>query len=203
MERVDEQQDRVLAEVAHDLANHFHRFYYYFELLEGAADGSVEAAADLIERTRRTVEDIETLTKAALAFVRPMELRMLRVSVGDLVSSLRQHAGDREILVSGEDGARAAGVEIDPARLSEALATLVRGATGRAEAGEPLRVELIGGTSVGLRFHLEGRAKPERGDHLALALAGKILDLHGGQLDLGPPESTAWTLWLPVRMEEG
>lgn len=203
MERETDDTGQVLGEVSHDLANRFHRFYYYAELLEGALRPDSEAAVELLDRARATVEEIESMTRAALAFVRPMDLHPLDVRLSDLVVSLSQHAGDHPVEVRGDERAGEARVRIDPSRLSEALATLCRTAVDFIGHGAPLVVELMDGDPVGLRLPLPAESDPATSVGLPLALTARIAQLHGGSLDMKGGPDASLTLWLPVSRREG
>jgi len=193
-----EDQQVVLSEVSHDLANRFHRSYYFLELLGDALDPSSDAAPSLLAGLRGTVEDIESMTRSALDFVRPIELRKLRVRLGDLTTSMRQHVGMREIDVRGDLAAGRWEVDVDPARISEALAFLCRVATEGDDSNVPVVVELIGTDPVGLRVHRATAAPIGARTDIVLAQATRIARLHGGALDVGEGEAWSLTLRLPV-----
>jgi len=177
-----EEQQLVLSEVSHDLANRFHRSYYFLELLGDALDPSSQSAPDLLAGLRGTVEDIESMTRSALAFVRPIELRKLRVRLDDLTASMRQHVGMREIELRGDASVGKVQVLVDPARISEALSFLCAFATDGDDSQSPVVVELVDGDPVGLRVHRgPGVVARTRGD-LQLALTTRIARLHGGTL---------------------
>jgi signal transduction histidine kinase len=203
VEHATDDTGHVLGEVSHDLANRFHRFYYYAELLEGALGPDSEAAVELLDRARATVEDIESMTRAALAFVRPMDLHLLDIRLSDLVLSLRQHAGEHPVEVRGDERTGHARVEVDPSRISEALATLCRTAVDFLDEGAPLVVELVDGDPVGLRLALSAESEAATSGGLPLALTAKIARSHGGNLDLKGGRDASLTLWLPVSRREG
>lgn len=193
---LDDQQ-KVLSEVSHDLANRFHRSYYFLDLLEDAlAEGSAEAGS-LLGRLRESVSDIESMARGALDFVRPLELQRLDVSVADLVASLRQHAGLREVALEGDEGVGTARVSVDPARISATLAVLGREATAGDASATPLRVELLGGAQAGLRLYRVAAAADPSRSSLPLAACARIARLHGGCLEVDDGAG-ALTLWLPV-----
>jgi signal transduction histidine kinase len=190
-----EDLQRILSEASHDLANRFHRSYYFLDLLADSVDAE---GLQHLERLRETLEDIESIARRALQFVRPVEIRTIRVRLEDLVASLRQHCGLAGITVAGDAEAGRLEVAVDPARISEVLATLCRAALGNGEGQGPIRVELLGGNPAGLRLHAQGALAD---DGLALALAARVVGLHGGSLEAGPfPDGAApfLTLRLPV-----
>jgi signal transduction histidine kinase len=194
----NDEQQRVLSEVSHDLANRFHRSYYFLELLGQALDPSSDGATELLEKLRSTVEELESMTRRALDFVRPMELRTLRVRLSDLTASMRQYAGMREIELRGDQTAGDSEVEVDPARISEALAFVCTAATDGDESREPMIIELVGGNPVGLRVHRLSGAPEAAEFNLGLALTARIARLHGGALEIDSTGSPSLTLRLPL-----
>jgi signal transduction histidine kinase len=194
----NEEQQRVLSEVSHDLANRFHRSYYFLELLGEALNSSGDGAASLLEKLRGTVEELESMTRRALDYMRPMELRTLRVRLSDLTASMRQYAGLRDFELRGEDKAGACEVEVDPARISEALAFVCRAATEGDETKDPMVVELLGGNPVGLRVYRLSGAPAAAATTLTLALTSRIARLHGGALEIDNTGGASITILLPL-----
>jgi signal transduction histidine kinase len=194
----NDEQQRVLSEVSHDLANRFHRSYYFLDLLGESLDPSSDGASSLLEKLRGTVEELESMTRRTLDFMRPMELRTLRVRLSDLTASMRQHAGMREIELRGEERAGACEVEVDPARISEALAFVCRAATEGDESREPMIIEMLDGNPAGVRVYRLAGAPPAEKTDLTLALTARIARLHGGDLELDNANGAFLTLRLPL-----
>lgn len=201
MASVHDEQERVLAEVAHDLANRFHRYYYYSELAVETLEETASEARGLLARALETVEGIEALTRTVLALIRPMELRTIRVRAEDVVGSLRQHLGDRTLeAVSGAPW-REAMVVVDPARLGEVFAACCRLLLSRAVADAPLRLELGGDGWLELRLSVVASSSIAAAVDLELAMVNKILALHGGELVVPQtplPGTAALTVRLPL-----
>jgi len=190
---------RVLSEASHDLANHIHRSYYFLELLDGAVDPQNERVHTLLTGLKESIENVESIARSTMQLVRPVELRPLRVRMDDLVASLRQHVGLRPVELSGDISAGRSEVSVDPARISEALAFLCRAASAADDDGDsPLVIELVGGDPVGLRIHHKSAASRDANGSLRLALTARIAELHGGALDIQDGERASWTLRLPV-----
>lgn len=213
-----DEQNRVLSEVSHDLANQFHRAYYLMDLIGEVPAPDNEAAGPLLERLRETVEEIESMARGALSFVRPLDLRRLRVRLQDLTASLRQHAGMRSIELRGDMAAGLCEIDVDPAKISEALATLCRTATANDDSQAPVVVELFAGETVALRIYRNGRTGPTASDatdaidaraskptrmDLGLALSTRIARLHGGDIDIDDGEPSSLTLRLPLAARGG
>ncbi len=193
---IDDQQ-RVLSEVSHDLANRFHRSYYLLDLLGDALDPADSNAAQLLEGLRNTFSETESMIRGALSLLRPLELRRLRVRLEDLTMSLRQHVGVREVSVLGDLAAGSSEVEVDPARISEALAFLCHVAVDGSDTGSPVVVELEGGDPVGLRVH-RAEGTGQFPSTLQLALTSRIAESHGGALEVDSAGNGSVTLRLPV-----
>lgn len=203
MDPGDEESGKVLAEVSHDLANRFHRFHYYAEMLESSLESDPAGALGLLERIRATVDDVEELTRGTLSYVRPMKLHLLEVRMQDLVASLRQHAGEGALEVKAPAPALERRVKVDPSRISEVLSVLCRTAMERAATAAPLVLELVDGDPVAMQLAFASRdATPPELD-LRLALAARIVRLHGGSLHVQGGDRPSLTLRLPSAGQEG
>ncbi len=198
MSAENDEQQRVLSEVSHDLANRFHRSYYFLELLGDSLDPANDGAVSLLGKLRSTVEELESMTRQVLDYMRPMELRTLRVRLSDLTVSMRQHAGLREIEMRGDQQAGACEVDVDPARISEALAFVCKAAMEGDETREPMVVELVGGDPVGLRVYRLAGATAGVATDISLALTARIARLHGGALEIDNTGGASLTLRLPL-----
>jgi len=195
-----EDPQRVLSEASHDLANRFHRSYYFLDLLAEAVEGSEAQAGEQVQRLRDTLEDIESIARQTLQFLRPVELRTIRVRLDDLLASLRGHAGLRGLEVGGDAEAGSLEVAVDPARISEVLAAMGRAVVDGDEGTSPLQVRLLGGDLPGLKLSRDGAAAPTPAPDLPLAIAARLVRLHGGTLALDESQDGApsLTLRLPV-----
>ena len=196
MTQIDDQ--RVLSEASHDLANHIHRSYYFLELLGGAVDPENDKVHSLLTGLKESIENVESIARSTMQYIRPVELRRLVVRMDDLVASLKQHVGLRPVELGGDLAAGRCEVSVDPGRISEALAFLCRAAAGDEEGNEPIFIELIEGNPVGLRIHCASGVASNPRDELKLALTARIAVLHGGALDIQNGDRSSWTLQLPV-----
>jgi len=205
MVSVHEEQERVLAEVAHELANRFHRYFYYSDLAVETLAEAPSEARELLAKALETVEGIEVLTRTALAFMRPIELRTILVRADDVVGSLRQHLGDHAMESGSCAPVGAVLVAVDPSRLGEVLAVCCKTLLDRASAHAPLQLELSGDGCLELRLSvLASSAIPATPD-LALAMTKRILALHGGELVIpltAQPGTAALTVRLPLAAQE-
>jgi len=198
---IDDEQ-RVLSEASHDLANRIHRSYYFLELLSDAIGPDEELTTSLLSRLRGTLEDIESIVRTTVAFMRPIELRLLRVRMDDLVASLRQHVGMRSVVLSGDTELGRSQVQVDPARISEALGFLCQAAIAGADAKSPVVVELLAGNPIGLRLRRSSGSAIAPAADIGIALTARIARLHGGALDVEDGDASSLTLRLPVADQE-
>jgi hypothetical protein len=194
--QIDDQ--RVLSEASHDLANHIHRAYYFLELIGGAVDPQNDKLHSLLTGLKESMESVESIARSTMQYIRPVELRRLVVRMDDLVASLRQHVGLRPVKLGGDLAAGQCEVSVDPGRISEALAFLCRAASGDESTQTPIVIELIGGDPVGLRILRTSDRAAGVPDELKLALTARIAQLHGGALDIQRGDPSSWTLRLPV-----
>lgn len=200
MPRELEDQQRVLSEASHDLANRFHRSYYFLDLLGDAVEGAGAEAAEQLQRLRDTIEDIESIARQTLQFFRPVELRPIRVRLEDLLASLRQHAGPRGLATGGDAEAGRVEVAVDPTRISEVLAAMCLAVADGDDGPAPLQAQFLGGELPGLRLTREGAASSTPPPDLPLAVAARVVREHGGSLawDESPDGAPSLTLRLPV-----
>lgn len=201
MSRQSEDHQRVLSEASHDLANHIHRSFYFLELLADAAGAENASAQALLSRLRESIESIEVISRSTLQLVRPLELRPLRVRMEDLVKSLTRHAGLRPVELAGDLDAGRCEVDVDPARMSEALGLLCKAAAVDDGTAVPIVIELIGGDRVGIRIPRAADAPDASASSLDLALTSKIAELHGGALEIQDGDHPSLTLRLPLAVQ--
>jgi len=202
---VHPEQERILGEVAHDLANRFHRYYYYSDLAVETLEEAPAESRELLAKALETVEGIEALTRTALAFVRNIELRTILVRAEDIVGSLRQHLGEHALESGTHTPQGPAMVAVDPPRLGEVLATCCKILLENAADQAPLRLELGGEGWLELRMSVLASSAVAPKPNLELAMATRILALHGGELVIPvtpQPGTAALTVRLPLAAQE-
>src|SRR5213079_898334 len=79
--------EKVLAEIAHELGNFFHKLYYSSDYLKEkpARRTADSTAAQMLERTIRNLEDF---LKISLDYFHPTQMTFTRMAVGELVEGL-------------------------------------------------------------------------------------------------------------------
>jgi hypothetical protein len=202
-------EERVLAEIAHELGNFFHKLYYWAEFLqEKRADHSSEATA--AQMLTQTVGSLEEFLKGTLDYFRPLKLSPVQMPLADIVAGmvvqLRAQLHGWPVSVSDAGGWEKRTVLIDPARLPAVFLAIGRRLTERAPAGTGVHVGLDT-KPAGLEavFRVEGRfgtpGFQTAASCVEWALAERIVALHGGRLQQrelpdGPP---ALVLFLPFQ----
>ena len=190
-------QEKVLAEIAHELGNFFHKLYYWSDFLkEKQARKSADSTAT--QMLERTIKNLEDFLKLALDYVHPTQLSFMRMNVSELLEGLlfqvRAHLNGTPVTVSDDEDWRGAQVQVmvDPSHLSHAFEVAVRHLT--KQVGPVSRIQLAiervmrrnaPGLEVRFRLHGPNEASPlfrtaEAG--VEWAVAQKVVALHGGEL---------------------
>ena len=206
-------QEKVLAEIAHELGNFFHKLYYWSDYLkERPTRKSADAtAAQMLERT---IKNLEEFLKVSLDYFHPTQLSFMRMPATDVVTGLlAQIQGSvNGTPVTVDDAADWNGEEllIDPGHLSRAFEVALRSLTKQLGNGSTLRVIVertvrrdCAGLEVGFRLDQANEASPlfrtsEAG--VEWALAEKVVALHGGELSEEAPTASEKSLvvFLPL-----
>ena len=208
-------QEKVLAEIAHELGNFFHKLYYWSDYLKEkpARKSADSTAAQMLERTIKNLEDF---LKLSLDYFHPTQLSFTRMGVGELLEGLlvqvRAQLNGTPITVSDNDVWRRENAEvlIDPGHLSRAFEVAVRHLTKQVgpESSVAIGIERSArrdraGLEVGFELRQPNEASPlfrtaEAG--IEWAVAQKVMALHGGELlerNEGP-EAKSLVIFLPL-----
>ena len=190
-------QEKVLAEIAHELGNFFHKLYYWSDFLKErqSRKSADTTAAQMLERTIKNLEDF---LKLALDYVHPTQLSFMRMGVSELLEGLmfqvRAQLNGTPVTVGDGEDWRDAQVQVlvDPSHLSHAFEVAVRHLT--KQIGPTSKIEIAieraerrnaPGLEVEFRLHEPNEASPlfrtaEAG--VEWAVAQKVVALHGGEL---------------------
>jgi len=186
--RIDE---AVVHDLSHELGNYFHKLFYWTDYIKSGAtdDGSGRCPGEMLEDV---VHRMQGFLNVALEYFQPAELRCVPVSGADVAASLesvlRGAAGDAPVEVQCEADARAARLEIDPARLSTGLrlaARLVSGPACGALRANVRTAERRDRPVLEIELSAERPGEPDaRPSHRVVewAVAGRMVELHGGEL---------------------
>jgi signal transduction histidine kinase len=201
-------EERVLAEIVHELGNFFHKLYYWAEFLqEKRADHSSEGTA--VQMLTHTVANLEEFLKGTLEYFRPLKLSPARMPLSDVVAGmvvqLRAQLHGWPVRVTDAGGWERQAVLIDPVRLPAVFLAIGRRLTERAPAGSGVHVDVDArADGVEAIFRVEGNLGAPgfqtAASCLEWALAERIVALHGGRLRErdaadGPP---ALVLFFPL-----
>jgi len=208
-------QEKVLAEIAHELGNFFHKLYYWSDYLKQkpAPKSADSTAAQMLERTIKNLEDF---LRVSLDYFHPTQLSFTRMAVRDLLEGLlfqvRAQLNGTSVMVSEGDAWRSedGGVLIDPGHLSRAFEVAVRHLTRQVGSESSIAVTIErsarrerAGLEVGFHLRLPNEASPlfrtaEAG--IEWAVAQKVVGLHGGELleRDGGPEEKSLVIFLPL-----
>jgi signal transduction histidine kinase len=124
-------QEKVLAEIAHELGNFFHKLYYWSDFLKErqTRKSADSTAAQMLERTIKNLEDF---LKLALDYVHPTQLSFMRMGVSELLEGLmfqvRAQLNGTPVTVGDGEDWRGAEVQVlvDPSHLSHAFEVAIR-----------------------------------------------------------------------------
>jgi hypothetical protein len=183
-------QDRVLAEISHELGNLFHKLYYWAEFLqERRGDHSSDAPA--VQMLTQTVGGLEEFLKGVLDYFRPLKLAPIRMAVSDLIAGMviqmRSQLLGWPVRVSDSGAWEQRSVLIDPVRLPAVLLAAGRRLTERAPAGSGVHIAFLGlSDGVEVTFRVEGAGGTPGLQSAATCIewgvAERIVALHGGRL---------------------
>jgi signal transduction histidine kinase len=209
-------QEKILAEIAHELGNFFHKLYYWSDFLK---DGPVRKTADATaaQMLESTIKNLEGFLKVSLDYFHPTQLAPTRMRVGDLLEGLlfqvRAHLNGTPVTVADSGGWDEAAVLIDPGQLSRALEVAVRHLTKEVGPESTIRVVVARtrqrdaeGVEVAFLIRKPNEASPlfrtaEAG--VEWAVAQKVIALHGGELHevTQARRGKTMVLFLPVAPE--
>ncbi len=208
-------QEKVLAEIAHELGNFFHKLYYWSDYLKEkpARKSADSTAAQMLERTIRNLEEF---LRVSLNYFHPTQLSFSRMAVSELLDGLlfqvRAQLNGTSVQVAGHDTWRAEEREVlvDPGHLSHAFEVAVSHLVKQVGPESSITVAIersarreAAGLEVGFHLRQPNEASPlfrtaEAG--VEWAVAQKVVALHGGELleSNEGPEVKSLVIFLPL-----
>jgi signal transduction histidine kinase len=187
-------QEKVLAEISHELGNFFHKLYYWSEYLK---DAPARPAADstAAEMLERTIKNLEDFLKVSLGYFNPTQLSFVRMSTSQVLEGMlfqaRAQLNGTPLAVSGPPDAEG-DIMVDPGQISVAFEVAVRHLAKQLGQESEVRVECerslrrdCPGLEVRFLLQRPNEASPlfrtaEAG--VEWAVAQRIVALHGGEL---------------------
>jgi two-component system OmpR family sensor kinase/two-component system sensor histidine kinase BaeS len=228
LERAEVARRNLTADVAHELRTPLHILQGN---LEGVLDGIYQPTDDhitaMLDETRllsRLVDELQTLSLAEAGQL-PLHPRTLPAAdlLADIAARFAPAAADAGIDLDVTPAPVALKVNVDPDRLDQTLSNLVSNALRHTPAGgrvtlaaqkAPGGVELVVADSgVGIdpadlpfvfdRFWRGDRARSRGGAGLGLPIARRLVEAHGGRIDVSSRlgMGTTFTVWLPAVLD--
>ncbi len=208
-------QEKVIAEIAHELGNFFHKLYYWSDYLKEkpARKSADSTAAQMLERTIKNLEDF---LRVSLDYFHPTQLSFTRMGVSEVLEGLlfqvRAQLNGTPITLSDDNVWRREDAEllIDPGHLSRAFEVAVRHLTKHVGPESSVTVAIKrsarrdrAGLELDFQLRQPNEASPlfrtaEAG--IEWAVAEKVVALHGGELlerNEGPEEKSL-VIFLPL-----
>jgi signal transduction histidine kinase len=212
----DEERETLLAGIAHEVRNPLGALDLFAGLLAEELQGRPEASH--VTRIRSELAALSKVVEEFLDYARtrpplrePVDLRLLVAEVSELAAPLAA-ARQVSLMAEGAGSARA-----DREQLRRAVVNLVRNAVEAAPAASEVEVMASAGDAEavievrdrgpGLSDNARGSlfrpffTTKEKGTGLGLALAKKVVDAHGGALDLSDREGGGTVARLTVPEE--
>jgi len=204
--RIDE---AVVHDLSHELGNYFHKLYYWTECIRsGATDlGPDVSPADALDETMHRLQSFLNL---ALEYFQPAQLAPVAMPVGDvaraLESVLRSENPDAQVTVRCAARVSDAEVRIDPPRLSSGMRIVAR-LLGGADTAIEASVDAAGSKDEQLEIVVSASGRPDAAARRAQrvvewAVAGRMLELHGGKLATNEERSGSTTCILTLPLAE-
>lgn len=189
-------QERVLADIAHELGNFFHKLYYWSDFIKTDAETSKKADSTAGHMLERTIANLEEFLKVALEYFHPITLNFTKVSVGELLDGfmahLKSHLNGNAVEVRRDQIDPPATILVDPTRISQAFRIALHHVHEDLKLGGALTVTLgtakrrdFDGLEMRLDVEPSAPASPLfRGAEAGVewAVAQKLIELHGGEI---------------------
>jgi hypothetical protein len=194
------QQEKMVAEITHELGNFFHKLYYWSDYLQEKRSRRTQdvTATQMLDRT---IRNLEGFLKRVLEYFHPAQLALGPMPAADVVAGVIGHlrGGLNGTPLTVSDASRWEGraVMVDPLHFPQAVEVLARHLAqhvGPASTIE-VRVEPLHTATSQLHLHV-GIRQPNDASPLfqtatsgiEWAVAERVVALHGGALtttDLG------------------
>lgn len=217
--------DSLLAGVHHDLATPLMAVRMSLDVMANALGGGAEPMRDHIDRARRGVDQMRALLDELADYLRPRDGHALRgrctagVVVSEALELLAPMASERNIRLVGSLYDAGTAIAIDRSQLTRVLCNIIGNAvkytqaggsvyvsTGRSGRGVSFRIQDNGpGLSNEDRLHILdaewlARSPIRRGSGLGLAIARRIVERHGGKIQVSSAlgVGTTFVITLPL-----
>jgi len=211
------------AGVAHEIGNPLNALNIHLQLLarelQDLPDGTREPLADLVDVARAEVERLDTIIRQFLRALRPTQPVMRTEQVTDVLQEtlalLKTEFENRRIAVSVDIVDAIPTVQLDRSQIKQVFFNLIKNALEAMPDGGTLRIEVSAGdvyvdiafidTGKGIapeelqRVFEPYRTSKQTGSGLGLMIVQRIVDEHGGEIELAskPDVGTCFKVRLP------
>jgi len=211
------------AGVAHEIGNPLNALNIHLQLLarelQDLPDGTREPLADLVGVARIEVERLDTIIRQFLRALRPTQPVMQTEQVTDVLQEtlalLKTEFENRRIAVSVDIVDTIPTVQLDRSQIKQVFFNLIKNALEAMPDGGTLRIEVSAGdvyvdiafidTGKGIapeelqRVFEPYRTSKQTGSGLGLMIVQRIVDEHGGEIELAskPDVGTCFKVRLP------
>ena len=185
----------VLNDVEHAVGNLLQRVHHV------ARDAGVGAAQG--QRLQSALNDLERLLELLFDYVSPVDVQVRPTDADSIAESLAAQLRAQGVAEIGHGPAAGLQVLADPRVLTRSFLLLARVCAPECEAGGQVAVELVR-DPAGDRVQFLVQAAPDRlppisaQSSLATAVAGRLIELQGGELHARPRPSCACAVVLPL-----
>jgi signal transduction histidine kinase len=189
-------QERVLAEIAHEIGNLFHKLYYWSDYIKSDTEGARKADSTAGHMLERTITNLEDFLKVALEYFYPIKLNFTKIAIGELLDGFMTHLGahlnGNEVRVFRDEISEPGTILVDPARISQAFRISLHQVHEDLKSGGALNVRIAKGyrrdfPGLELRLEVEPKVPPSALFRTAeagveWAVARKLIEMHGGEI---------------------
>lgn len=219
---------RLAAGIAHEIKNPLNYISLTIDYLRSKFAPTDETAkekfVDKMDGIKDEIKRLDRLIRNFLSYGRPLNLNPkpinLRELIGSILTLTTEQAEQQSIKMSLDENIELPMIEADVERLKSCFSNLILNAQQAMPSGGELRVDFkscrggievtIKDTGTGIELeNLEKIFEPyfstkETGTGLGLALVKRIVEGHGGKLDVESVlgQGTTFIVWLPLKPSE-
>ncbi len=199
-QRGDEQLVAVRREVLNDVE---HAVGNLLQRMHHAARAAKAGLGPQGERLQNALDDLERLLELLFDYVSPVEVQIRPTAAEQIAESLAAQLRAQGVTEVTRGAATTIEVLADPRVLSRSFVLLAQACALACEGGGPVAIEVVhdaAGDRVQFLVHsaaeVPGAATAQ--STLAAAVAGRLIELQGGELQARPRPACACAVVLPV-----
>lgn len=184
----------VLSDVEHAVGNLLQRMHH-------AARAAKAGLGAHGERLQNALDDLERLLELLFDYVSPVEVQIRPTAAERIVESFAAHLRAQGVAEVTPGAAAAIEVLADPRVLSRSLGLLAQACARECEGGGPVAIEVVhdaAGDRVQFLVQSAAVGAATAQSSLAAAVAGRLIELQGGELQVRPRPSCACAVVLPA-----